>query len=274
LQRNAHGFDVQIDDASERLGSLALQGPASRTILQAACGDGIAQLKFFAIAPFRVGGVDVLVSRTGYTGDLGYEIWVPREQALKVWDAIMAAGQPYLLQPAGLDAMDVTRIEAGFVLNGVDYFSAPHCPIESRKSTPFEIGLGWTVKLDREPFIGQAALLEERARGSKWAKVGLMIDWDEYEALFAAVGLPPNVPSAAWRTAIPVFDTRGRQIGQATSGAWSPILKQNLALASIESTYARPGSRLRIEVTVEYHRKQVTAVVAATPFFDPERKRA
>jgi aminomethyltransferase len=101
-----------------------------------------------------------------------------------------------------------------------------------------------------------------------------MIDWDEYEALFAAVGLPPNVPSAAWRTAIPVFDTRGRQIGQATSGAWSPILKQNLALASIESTYARPGSRLRIEVTVEYHRKQVTAVVAATPFFDPERKRA
>lgn len=274
LQRHAHGFDIRIIDCSEELGTLALQGPCARQILQRACNTDLAGLKFFSIGACKLGRTDVQVSRTGYTGDLGYEIWVPRQHALQVWDAVMEAGQPYLLQPAGLDAMDVTRIEAGFILNGVDYFSAPHCPIASRKSSPYEIGLGWTVKLEREPFLGQAALREEVARGSRWAKVGLVVDWDEYEALFADYGLPPTVPTAAWRSAVPVYDTLDRQVGQATSGAWSPLLKQNLALATVESTHAAPGTRLRIEVTVEYQRRFVTAVVTPTPFFDPERKRA
>ncbi len=102
--------------------------------------------------------------------------------------------------------MDVARVEAGFIMNGVDYFSAHHCLIESKKSTPYEIGLGWTVNLDREPFIGQAALRAERARGSAVALVGLTYDWDEYEALFAEFGLPPQVPAGAWRTPVPVYD--------------------------------------------------------------------
>ncbi len=197
-----------------------------------------------------------------------------RVDALRVWDALIAAGRAYRLEPVGLDAMDISRVEAGFILNGVDYFGSLSCLIESRKSSPYEIGLGWAVKLDRDPFVGQAALAAERARGSRWRLVGLCYDWDEYEALFAEVGLPPTVPGLAWRDAVPVFDARGRQVGQATSGAWSPLLKRNLALATVETGHARPGTDLRVEVTVEYRRRSVRATVSPTPFLDPERKRA
>ena len=209
----------------------------------------------------------------------GFEIdcdWtsILSDDALRVWDAIVEAGKPYRIEPAGLDAMDVTRLEAGFVLNGVDYFSAQRCLIDSRKSSPYEIGLGWTVNLDREPFIGQAALKRERAAGSKWALVGLELDWDEYESLYDELGLPPQVPAGAWRDPVPVYDERRQQAGQATSGAWSPILKKNLALATVLHPFKETGTRLRIEVTAEYQRRQITATVVETPFFDPERKRA
>ena len=274
LQKHARTLDVTVEDSSERLGALALQGPNSREILKQISDADLDKLRFFRLTPATIDGTRVHISRTGYTGDLGYEVWVEREEALRVWDALMAAGKAFRLQPAGLDAMDVARVEAGFILNGVDYFSAHRCLVESRKSSPFEIGLGWTVKLDREPFNGQATLREERARGSRWALVGLEYDWDEYEALFAEVGLPPQVPSGAWRSAVPVFDREGRQVGQATSGAWSPTLKRNLALATVLTEYAEPGTRLRVEVTVEYKRRRVTSTVSRTPFFDPERKRA
>ena len=274
LQRHAHGYRVEIEDSSLRLGALALQGPLSRAILDRLTGGAVAKLRFFRLIETRIDGVPVHVTRTGYTGDLGYEIWVDGEQALIVWDALLAAGAPYRMEPAGLDALDVSRVEAGFIMNGVDYFSANHCLIESRKSSPFEIGLGWTVDLDREPFIGQAALRAERRRGSRWAMVGLVYDWDEYEALFAEFGLPAQVPATAWRSAVPVYDREGRQIGQATSGAWSPTLKKNLALATVEAGFAEPGTRIRVEVTAEYVRRPISAVVTRTPFFDPPRKRA
>jgi len=274
LERLATPFDVDIEDSSERIGALALQGPMSREILKAACDADLDALEFFRITGGTINRTRVEVSRTGYTGDLGYEIWVERDRALDVWDAVVAAGRPFRIEPAGLNAMDVARIEAGFILNGVDYFSAHHCLIDSRKSTPFEIGLGWTVKLDREPFVGRGALRREKERGSAWALVGLEYDWDEYEALFADVGLPPQVPGGAWRAGVPVYDGGGSQVGQATSGAWSPILKKNLALASVRSEYAEVGKTLSVEVTVEYRRRRVSASVARTPFFDPERKRA
>jgi len=170
--------------------------------------------------------------------------------------------------------MDITRIEAGYIMNGVDYFSANTCAIESRKSTPYEIGLGWTVDLDREPFIGQDALKAEKENGSTWASVGLVYDWPAFESLFHEFGLPPELPGGAWRSPIPVYNKNGSQVGQATSGAWSPILKDNLALATVESAYAEVGTVLQIEVTVEYERRKVPAVVTKTPFFDPPRKRA
>jgi len=274
LSRQLRGDRVEITDSTESLGALALQGPRSREILARVADTDLDSLRFFRVRPAKIGGVEVQISRTGYTGDLGYEIWAARDDALPVWDAIVAAGREHRLEPAGLDAMDVTRIEAGFILNGVDYFSAHRCLIESRKSSPFEIGLGWTVALDRDSFIGQHALRAERQRGSRWSMVGLSYDWEEYEALFDAVGLPPQVPDGAWRSPVPVFDERGRQVGQATSGAWSPLLKKNLALATVESSCAGAGGRLRIETTVEYRRRHVGAIVTPTPFFDPERKRA
>jgi len=186
----------------------------------------------------------------------------------------MDKGRRYRLAPAGLNAMDVTRIEAGFVLSGVDYFAAPHCLIESRKSSPYEIGLGWTVDLDRGPFVGRDALRAERERDPIWSWVGLEYDWDDYETLFEIHGLPPHVPSTAWRDAIPLYDTRRRQIGQATSGTWSPLPKKNPALATLKAGHARPGSRVRIEVTIEYERRTVGATVVRTPFFNPPRKKA
>ncbi len=186
----------------------------------------------------------------------------------------MAVGKPQRLLPAGLDAMDVARVEAGFILNGVDYFGSLHCLIESRKSTPNEIGLGWAVKLQRERFLGKTALLKEKEDGSTWALVGLEYDWDEFEQLFDKVGLPPQLPSGAWRDPVPVFDERGRQVGQATSGAWSPLLKKSLALATGPAAMAAVGTALQIEVSVEYERKKVTARVVNKSFFDPERKKA
>ncbi len=272
LERHSRGFDVAITDTSETTAALAIQGPTSRAALEAAT-DSALEMRFFGIAPARIAGVDVEVSRTGYTGDLGYEVWVPAEHALAVWDALTEAGHPHGLLPAGLDALDVTRVEAGFVLQDVDYFSAPRCVIESRKSSPYEIGLGWTVQLDRDAFIGQDALRTEKQSGSAWTFVGLEISWEELEAAYDEHGLPPHVPTQAWRTAVPVYNGH-RQIGQATSGAWSPILKKNLALASVRSELARTGQQLEIEHTVEFQRSTLPATVVERPFFDPERKRA
>jgi aminomethyltransferase len=221
-----------------------------------------------------VDNLPVLISRTGYTGDLGYELWVPNSDALPLWDALMSAGKPYLLQPFGLDVLDIARIEAGLILNGVEFHNAAHCLIESQKSTPYELGLGWTVDLDREPFCGQQALKAEQAAGQQLALVGLELDWDEQEALYAKHGLPVQVHPGAWRSGVPVYDNRGsRQIGKATSGAWSPLIKKNLALASVETPYARTGKTLKIEYTVEYQRETVNAVIVKMPFYNPENKR-
>ncbi len=273
--RHARGFDVDIEDVSGHVAGLALQGPRARAILESACDDaaGVRQLGFFRALQTRVAGVPVDITRTGYTGDLGYEIWIPRQQALPVWDALMEAGGPHAILPMGLDALDVCRVEAGFILLGVDYFSARRCLTDAQKSTPYELGLGWTVHTKRDPFLGRDALRQEKANGSVWSLVGLNIDWVELEDLYDSFGLPPQLSSHAWRTAVPVYHS-GTQVGQATSGTWSPMLKQNLALASVHAEHAVPGKRLEIEVTVEFQRRRVSATVTETPFFNPERKRS
>jgi aminomethyltransferase len=274
LARNARGFAVTIEDMSDQIAALSIQGPTSRDTVDAACGGDVRALKFFRLTHTRIDGADVIVSRTGYTGDLGFEVWMRNEDALRVWDALVANGRAYGLEPAGLDAMDVTRVEAGFLLNGVDYYPATRCLIEDRKSTPYELGLGWMVNVARDPFIGRDALALEKQMGSSRYLVGLEVDWDEYEALFRMRGLPPDVHPGGWRDARPVYDTRGVFVGQATSGAWSPLLKKNLALATLKRRYTAPGTHVRFEVTVEYERRTVKATVVDTPFFNPERKRA
>ena len=274
LHRHARNDRVTLEDSSRRIAALALQGPKAREILRQICDADLDRLKFFRVTRTQVAGLDVHVSRTGYTGDLGYEVWVESEDSLALWDALVRAGRPYRLEPAGLDAMDVARLEAGFVLSGVDYFSSLQCLIESRKSSPFEIGpgLGGQARARTVHRSGRAAAGAVPA--SALASGGAALRLDEYESLFADVGLPAQVPAQAWRTPVPVYDPGGRQVGQATSGVWSPLLKCNLALATVQGRYCGIGTELRIEVTVEYKRRSVRATVARTPFFDPPRKRA
>jgi aminomethyltransferase len=274
LARHARGFDVTVEDVTTDLAALALQGPKAREILTEVCGAELGSLGFFKAARTRADGFAVDVTRTGFTGDLGYELWVEPEHALALYDALTEAGRPHGMLPLGLDALDVTRVEAGFILLGVDYVSARRALIPARKSTPYEIGLGWTVHTKRdEPFLGKQALIDEKRRGAAWSLVGLVMDWDELEALYDSFGLPPSLCSMASRDAVPLYLDDGQFVGQATSIAWSPVLKQNLALASIAAPHGELGSRLKMEVTVEYQRRKVTASVVKTPFFDPPRKR-
>lgn len=279
--RHAGPFEVTIEDTTETYAALAVQGPTSRTILEQFTevtsgkdpATGVAGLGFFDIREVRFGTIPGYLSRTGYTGDLGYEMWVSSEHAIALWDLLMSHGKDRGIAPIGLDTLDICRIEAGFIMQGVDYFSAHHALIESQKSSPYEIGLGRTVKLGKRAFIGSAALAAEQARGPAWATVGLDIDWAATESLYGQYGLPPALPAAAWRTPVPVYH-RGKQVGRATSGAWSPILKKNLALATVYSKYAPIGTVLDIEMTVEWERRTVPARVVMTPFFNPPRKRA
>lgn len=273
FHQNARSLKVTIEDITSRFGILALQGPLSREILTHAAGGDIASLGFFKLIDSTIDNRRVTITRTGYTGDLGYEIWCENNDALVVYDAVMESGKNYQLIPAGLAALDVARIEAGFIMNGVDYFSANHCVINSRKSTPFELNLGWSVNLNRDSFIGQQALKKEKKEGSLWQFVGLEYDWDAYEKIFANFDLPPQTPAQAWRTAVPVYNKNGKQIGRATSGAWSPILKKNLALASIKTGNFTMGDTLHIEVTAEYERKSCPVTVCKPMFFNPDRKR-
>jgi len=271
--RHAHGYELTLEDSTHRIAALAVQGPRSRDVVDAATGGAAEKLKFFYATKSSIEGIDVLVSRTGYTGDLGYEVWVDNEHAVKVYDSVLAAGKPYGALPAGLDAMDITRIEAGFMLNGIDYFSALHSMIEPRKSSPYEMALGWAVQLKRAPFIGSAALKREKKTGPPRVFVGLDVDWDEFEVLYAEHGLPPEMHYGGWRDGVPVYDLDGKFVGQATSGAWSPLLKKNLALATVTADQGKVGTEVLFEVTVEYQRRTVKATVVDKPFYDPEWKR-
>jgi aminomethyltransferase len=273
LFQNAVGMDVEIEDETAETAALSLQGPAARTILEQVADTDLAKLRFFRAKGARLGGIPVTITRTGYTGDLGYEIWVANDRAEALWDLLVATGGPYGIAPTGLLAMDVARIEAGLLLIDVDYVSARRALIEPQKSSPFELNLGWAVVREKAPYVGQRALEAERERGSSWAFRGLVVDWDSLEELFSEVGLPPQLPTTAWRTSTPVY-VDGKQVGYATSGCWSPLLKKYLALAHVESPHAEPGTEVALEITVEHRRKKARAIVVKTPFFDPERKRA
>ena len=266
------GFDVEVRDTSRAIAALAVQGPTSAKLLNAVSDGGVEGLRFFRATRASLGGCDVTITRTGFTGDLGFEVWIDNCDALRVWDVLMDEGRSYGAMAAGLDALDVTRVEAGFILAGVEYQNAQHCLAAMQTSTPYEVGLGWTVHLDRGPFIGHRALRAEKAAGPKWALVGLEIDWVEIERAFQSKGLPPNLPTSAWRSSVPLYSF-GRQIGYATSGAWSPVLKKNLALATVPPRFAEEGTTVDFEIDVEFWRKNVKATVVETPFYNPARKR-
>jgi aminomethyltransferase len=273
LTLNAQGMDARFQDVSATTGALALQGPLSRDILKQLSPANFDSLKYFRLVQTTLRDLPVAISRTGYTGDLGYEIWVAKTHALKVWDALMDVGASYGITPAGIWALDIARIEAGLVMLDVDYFSSHHAMIEDQKSSPYEINLGWTVSESKGPFNGQAALREEKRQGSLWNFVGVEVDWISFEKLHQERGLAPHVPNIAWRASHPIYRS-GKQVGYATSGTWSPLLKKYIALAHLESEHARPGTAIEIEMTVEHRRKRAAATVRKLPFFDPPRKKA
>ena len=270
---NAAGMDLTISDDSVNTAALALQGPNSRAILNIVSSDSLDSLKFFWMMETRFDDIPVSISRTGYTGDLGYEIWMDSKDALSVWDLLMDKGKPFGITPTGLQALDIARIEAGLILLDVDYISSRHAIVESRKSSPYELGLGWAVKMKKKDFIGKRALEAELARRSEWEFVGIDIHWTELEDHYRKVGLAPGLPGTAWRTSTPLYKGN-EQVGYATSGCWSPILKRYIALAHVKSDYAQSGSTLDFELKVEHYRKVTPAIIVKTPFFDPERKRS
>src|ERR1043166_6353779 len=307
LTMTAVGLDVAMADVSEATGALALQGPLSRTILQQVSPADFSSLKYFRLVHTTVRDIPVTISRTGYTGDLGYELWVDAPRAGAGWGALVDAGAPdgvapaapcarrhgvgrdaprggaggaalvdagtpYGLTPAGIWALDLARIEAGLIMLDVDYFSSHRAVIEDQKSSPYEINLAWAVSDDKGPFNGRRALRDEKRRGSAWAFVGLDVDWNSISAVYAERDLPPALPTVAWRTSAPVY-RGGRQIGYATSGCWSPLLKKYLALAHLTAPHFATGTSVELEIPVEHRRQRAEPRVTKLPFFDPPRRR-
>ncbi len=274
FELNASGLDVEIEDVTEEIAGVALQGPRSRMILEAATRADWADVRYFGHRRTEIGGVDVHVTRTGYTGDLGYEIWVPADAAVDVWDALWEAGQPHGIRPAGIRALDVARVEAGLILVEADYTSARHAISQEQMYSPFEIALGRLVDFGKRNFVGRHALeLEQRRGGPARRLVGLELDWTGIEALYAKHDLPPMVSALVDRDPVPVYRS-GAQIGRATSVAWGPTIKKMVGFGSLPPATASPGVRVSVEWSVEGERGRVAATVVELPFLDLERKRS
>ena len=273
LSMNAVGLDVEIDEVTDRVAALSFQGPNTRAILNRCCESNVDGLKYFRLMQNKLSAIPVTISRTGYTGDLGYEIWMDAKDALPVWDALMKAGEDYGITPVGILAMDMARVEAGLFMIEVDYTSTRQAWIEAQKSSPYELGLDWTVALDKRGyFVGRRALEREKREGSAWKLMGLEVEWNGMESLFADVGLPPQIPGMAVRGSLPVF-IGNVQVGYASTSTWSPLLKKYIALAHLQKPYFEPGMQVRMEITVEHHRQHAPARVVKLPFYEPEWKR-
>lgn len=268
-----YGFDAQVTDVSSDLATVALQGPNSRALLkEIVSGVDLDKLGYFRLAEGEIDGKLLTLTRTGYTGDLGYELWLRPEDAEPVWDILLITGQRYGILPAGIVPLDIARIEAGMFMIDVDYKSAHYAHIEDQKSSPYELGLGWAVDLKKANFIGHKALRAEKTNGSEWAFVGLHVDWVSMEKLYAAVDLPPQVAGRASRTAVPIYKS-GKQVGQMTSHTFSPILKKYIGIGTVLTPHATLGTSLDVEITVEYQRQKAKATIVPTPFYNPGHKR-
>ena len=273
FRQNGLNMDVEIEDISEKVAALALQGPTSGKLLKTVTDADIANLKYFRKTSGKIAGVPVDISRTGYTGDLGYEIWVPWNDAVKVWDALMEKGRQFDLHAAGMLALDIARVEAGLLLIEVDYTSSKKALIPSQKFSPYELGFGRMVHLEKETFVGKAALERAQKQGVARQLVGLEVDWTEVEDRYEKFGLTPAAPSQASRVPVPVY-LGEKQVGKATTTTWSPVLKKLIALASVETAHSELGTKLQMEITIEAMRQKVTAKIAKLGFFNPKRKTA
>ena len=273
LMMNAVGMEVEISEVTDDVAALSFQGPNTRKVLNLVAEKPVDELKYFRMMKNKIGGVEVTISRTGYTGDLGYEIWMDAKDALPIWDKLMEVGGDYGIAPVGILAMDMARVEAGLFMLDVDYTSTTHAWIEPQKSSPFELGLDWTVALDKPGyFVGRRALEREKREGSTWKMVGLEVDWVGMESIFKQVGLPPQIPGMAVRGSLPVM-VGNVQVGYASTSTWSPLLKKYIALAHLQKPYFEVGTDVRMEITVEHHRQHAPAKVVKLPFYEPEWKK-
>jgi aminomethyltransferase len=271
---NATGLDVGVHDISEETAALALQGRLSRHVLERATGRDWSDLAYFRRRPGTVDGIEIDVTRTGYTGDLGYELWIPAKSALAVWDRLFEAGADFGIRPVGIQALDIARVEAGLILIEAEYTSARHAFAPELKYSPFEIGLGRLVKFDKPAeFTGRRALLAERAAGGPARRlVGLELDWPAIEAMYARHDLAPQISPYVHRPPVPVSRDR-EQVGRATSVGWGPTIKKMVGFGQIDARLTAPGTRVSVEWTVESERGKVGATVVPLPFLDLDRKR-
>lgn len=271
-------LDVRFDDVSEEVGALALQGPRSREVL-ARLVPGAEGLPAFGVTHGSIAGSDVTVSRTGYTGDLGYELWVAAADALPVWDALWESARGYGVQPFGLDALQMLRIEAGLLLLGADFDSSRYAWNDAHRSTPLELGWSWMFRdlaADDRAFVGRRALERELAeRTSRWALRGLVVDWQDYDRVHDEAGLLPPKDHTPVLEDWMVYDAHGgARVGYATSFMYSPMLQSHIALARVRPGLAEPGSGVKLEFTVNHRYEQVAARIARLPLFNPERRTA
>ena len=274
LEAAGEGLNATIEDLTEKLCALSLQGPHARDVLSAAVGRDMSDLPFFGRADVMIGGTAVGISRTGYSGDLGYELWMPFEEALPVWDALIKSGEDYTLRVAGMEALDVARLEAGLIMAGVDYHSSRTARHPSLAISPYEIGMDRLVDLDKPAFIGKRALMNEVAAGGPANRlVGLELDLNVFEAAYLDLGYPIEHPLRAWRHVTPLT-RKGETIGRATSGTFSPLLKRSIALGFLPTKHAEVGSTVGIEWQIEETRQTIPATVVPLPFLDLPRKRS
>jgi aminomethyltransferase len=271
---NSTGLDVEIDDVSDRTAALALQGRLSREVLQDATGQDWTDVRYFGRRPTQIAGVEVDVTRTGYTGDRGYELWMPADGALAVWDRIFDVGERYGIYPVGIAAMDVARVEAGLILIEAEYTSARHAVAPEQQYSPYELGFEPLVDLGKATdFTGRRALRAEHAAGGPSRRlVGLELDWLGIERMFAKHGQAPAISPFVHRAPVPVYK-EGKQVGRATSITWGTTIKTMVGFGSVDRAHAKPGTRLSVEWSVEGERGKVAATVVPLPFLELDRKR-
>jgi aminomethyltransferase len=275
LQDNALGLDVAIEDVSDQYAAVALQGPTSRDLLQSLTDVDLSGLRFFRCTNATVAGAPALITRTGFTGDLGYEIFVRPDDAENLWDAMMEISGEFQMLPAGLVTLDLLRIEAGLVSIDSDFISVTQTIFPVQQVSPFELGLGWMINLDREFFVGRDALRHEKAHGSRSNTVGLELDVTVLEKAYAEYGMPLHLPYTAWGAAVPIYadEPQKHPIGRGTCGMWSPVLKKYIVMARVKPDYAKLGNLIWIEEMVEARSYSIPARVVEMPFYDPPQKK-
>lgn len=264
---------VTITDVSDEYASLAIQGPLAREVV-AALDPALGGLDYFAHSPARISGVDVRVSRTGYTGDLGYEVWAPTEGAGAVIDAVLEVASAQGVHPVGQSALLMLRVEAGLLLVGVDFASSRFAFTEHQRSTPHELGLGWMTKgLSSRAFVGRDAIRRELDEGlSRWSTVGLIVDWSAWNQRFDAAGLIPPKDSTPVAGDMLLLDDSLQRVGYTTTFMYSPVLQRHIALARVRPGHATPGTTVHLEVTIDHRHEVVPATVARLPLFNPTRR--